>query len=261
MATVVKGRILNCDPSVGTDADWGIEQAKDAGVVPAKPRLPRSRDLRADWWKVGNQGTTGSCVGWAVADGALRWHLVKARRLEPAQRLSVRFAWMAAKETDEWSSSPTTFIEQEGTSIKAALDVARKFGAVPDNLVPFRSTRLYQGDPKSFFARAAKLKLRSYFGLHSPGDKWRHWLAHTGPIIARFEIDKAFNDATAASAVIDAYTEETGYGGHALSIVGYTKNHFIVRNSWGSTWGDHGFARVSDAYARAATTEAYGLTT
>ena len=81
-------------------------------------------------------------------------------------------------------------------------------------------------------------QLRSYFGLHSPGDKWRHWLAHTGPIIARFEIDKAFNDATAASAVIDAYTEETGYGGHALSIVGYTKNHFIVRNSWGSTWGD-----------------------
>lgn len=36
-------------------------------------------------------------------------------------------------------------------------------------------------------------------------------------------------------------------GGHAVSIVGYddTKRAFIIRNSWGTEWGENGFAYVS----------------
>ena len=29
-------------------------------------------------------------------------------------------------------------------------------------------------------------------------------------------------------------------GGHAVTIVGYTKEGFIIRNSWGTSWGDKG---------------------
>ena len=48
---------------------------------------------------------------------------------------------MAAKETDEFTSLPTTFIENAGTSLKSALDVARKFGAVSENVLPFAPAR------------------------------------------------------------------------------------------------------------------------
>ena len=44
-----------------------------------------------------------------------------------------------------------------------------------------------------------------------------------------------------------------------MEIVGYTKDHFIVRNSWGEIWGDKGFAYASTAYATAAFTETYGV--
>lgn len=30
------------------------------------------------------------------------------------------------------------------------------------------------------------------------------------------------------------------YGGHAISIIGYDKWGFIIRNSWGTTWGNSG---------------------
>jgi len=30
-------------------------------------------------------------------------------------------------------------------------------------------------------------------------------------------------------------------GGHAVSIVGYKDNYWIVRNSWGSNWGMSGY--------------------
>ncbi len=43
------------------------------------------------------------------------------------------------------------------------------------------------------------------------------------------------------------------------ALVGYTPDRFIVRNSWGTSWGDQGFAYASVAYAQAAFTEAYGV--
>jgi C1A family cysteine protease len=29
--------------------------------------------------------------------------------------------------------------------------------------------------------------------------------------------------------------------GHAFSVVGYTEDAFILRNSWGETWGKQGY--------------------
>lgn len=39
-------------------------------------------------------------------------------------------------------------------------------------------------------------------------------------------------------------------GGHAVMIVGYNDhmNCFIVRNSWGSSWGDHGYFYLPYSY-------------
>ena len=40
----------------------------------------------------------------------------------------------------------------------------------------------------------------------------------------------------------DFWNGSKNYGGHAISIVGYTKNGFIIRNSWGKSWGQNGYA-------------------
>lgn len=33
-------------------------------------------------------------------------------------------------------------------------------------------------------------------------------------------------------------------GGHAVMIVGFTEEGFIIRNSWGDAWGDHGYTEI-----------------
>jgi hypothetical protein len=38
--------------------------------------------------------------------------------------------------------------------------------------------------------------------------------------------------------------------GHAITIVGYNKDGFIIKNSWGKDWGDKGYATVSYDYHR-----------
>jgi len=256
-------RILNCVPSRETERDWSLATATGAALLAAAPAIPASKDLRAAWWTIGDQGGTGSCVGWASADSVLRWHFVKAKRLKTDQRLSPRFLWMASKETDPFTSQPTTFIEAAGTSIKTALDVARKYGTVLEPVLAFDSARLYAGDERTFYALAAQLKISSYFNLslgwaHRLAD-WRAWIATTGPILTRLSVDRTWDDAAATKGELERYLPKTARGGHAVAIVGYTPDHFIVRNSWGTKWGDKGFAYATDSYAEDAFTEAYGV--
>src|SRR5712691_4155766 len=74
-------RICNVVPSKDIGQDWQYEHAVAAGAFGAVAALPASVDLRKPWWTVGNQGETGSCVGWASADGVVRYHLVAANKL------------------------------------------------------------------------------------------------------------------------------------------------------------------------------------
>lgn len=253
-------RVLNCLPSQGTEKDWSLRAATASGAVRAAAPPPPAIDLREDWWNIGDQGATGSCVGWACADSVLRWHFVKARRLAKNKKLSVRFIWMAAKEMDEFTDAPTAFIESDGTSLKAALDVARKYGTVLDGMLPFGTGRLYPDDTETFYATAAQGKIGSYFNLRRDPMAWRRWLATQGPILVRLDVDRTFDNAKAARGKLARYYPNDARGGHAVAFVGYTKDHFIVGNSWGvEAWGDKGFAYASNAYAEAAFTEAYGV--
>lgn len=263
--------ILNCLPSPNQEKDWGISAAAASGAYDPVQVIPLSKDLREpSWWTVGNQGGTGSCVGWGTADGVLRWHFVKAGKLAPEEPLSVRYVWMASKETDEDASRPTTFIEQAGTWLKAALDVARKFGVVTEDLLPFQNA---PGQPElfmsplpydvhpvdTFYAIAAQLRIASYHNLGRDLAVWRAWIANNGPVLTRLNVDTTWDYAAETQGNLDEYDVEHTRGGHCVALVGYTPERFIVRNSWSTSWGDDGFGYASDKYAAAAFTEAYGV--
>src|SRR4029453_131634 len=94
-------RILNCKPSRKNEDDWTFGGAARGDVPAAAPAaVPNSKDLRTSWWTINDQGSTGSCVGWASADSLLRWHFVKADKLTTSQLPSPRFIGMASKGTD-----------------------------------------------------------------------------------------------------------------------------------------------------------------
>jgi len=249
--------ILNCSPSVRPEDDWTFEDAIESGVVSVSASPPEHKDLRADWWEIDNQGKTGACVGFATAYGVLRWHYVSSGRLPKSQKPSARFIWMANKETDGITSYPTTFIETTGTQTKLALNVARKYGCVTDEELPM-SGKLSMLSRAAFYAKASPFRISSFHSLGRDLDKWRSWIANQGPILTRLSVDRTWDRATATDGHLERYMPNTIRGGHAVCLVGYTKKHFIVRNSWGTGWGDDGFAYASDSYAKEAFTEAYG---
>lgn len=256
-------RILNCIPSPTPEKDFTFENAKLAGFI-QKTAIPEVYDLRETWWEINDQGSTGSCVGWATADSLLRWHFVKKGLAKPKELLSVRFIWMASKETDIFNTRPSTFIEEAGTSLKAALDIARNYGCVTDSVLPFNSGRLYDRTENLFYASASRLRILNYFNLiRGASNKianWKNWIAAgNGPILTRLDVDNTWDNASMTGGNLDIYDSNSARGGHAVSIVGYTKDRLIVRNSWGDNWGNKGFGYASFDYAEKAFTEAYGI--
>ena len=255
--------ICNIVPSKDTDRDWRFGDSVESGALGAPVAAPAAVDLRTDWWKINSQESTGSCVGWATADSVVRWHMVKAGRITTSQLLSARHIWMSSKETDEFTARPQTFIEGAGTSLKAAVDVARKHGVALATQLPFHiSTNMYLGTENAFYASCAQRKIAAYFNLLKNTANWKTWLATQGPILVALNVDASWDGATANGGKIDTFKPATVRGGHAVAVVGYrTDGRFIVRNSWGTGWGDKGFGYVSPAYIAAGFfNESYGVT-
>jgi len=268
---IIQNLILNCKVSLETENDWNYTTAVESRFIDETIPIPEKIDLRDDtWWTINNQQNSSSCVAWAVADSCLRWHFVENGYLNTNELLSPRFIWMASKETDEIIKRPTSFIESSGTSIKAALDVARVYGCVTEEVLPFYGNSLFTKDERLFYSNASKFKILNYFNLKFSNDndkivetdveKWKIWLANgNGPIIVRFNIDRTWNNVTFENPNLEEYANDPSVLGHAVTIVGFIDNRFIIRNSEGTGWGKNGYAFASLPYAKKAFTEVYGV--
>jgi C1A family cysteine protease len=87
---------------------------------------------------------------------------------------------------------------------------------------------------------------------------FKAWLAYNGPISTSLYCDSTWMQLK-RDGRLEKYDSKNIYGRHAVSIVGYTPTHFIIRNSWGVGWGHKGFAYASYDYTRKAFKEAYGI--
>jgi len=262
--TAAGNRVFTCIRSVVEVEQpvFGADQ-RSRSMAMSTAALPPAVDHREPWWEVGDQKRTGACVGWAVGAGLIRWFLTKKQKLSTSKndQLSVRYFWMAAKEMDEFQMQPTTFLEDAGTSILTALDVVQKFGCVRETILPIDGT-LYANSSESFFSIADQLRIDGMTRIRKDPALLRQWLADEGPIAARLEVDQNFFDVRGASPQLDQYNPfpDPSQMGHAVVLVGYrTDGTFIIRNSWGTNWGDGGFAYATENYIEAAFSEFFGV--
>lgn len=101
---------------------WVGRNAKQLGRIRGGHAIMSPVNIRKDaasWRTFYNQGAEGACVGFASS--RMMSHLNR-------KRYDARWLWSKAKEVDEWSD--TNPGDDNGTSVRAAMDILRDVGHV-----------------------------------------------------------------------------------------------------------------------------------
>ena len=86
--------------------------------------------------------------------------------------------------------------------------------------------------------------LQTYQTVELDPDHMMAALHQHGPLVVGMPWHKEWDDLEDGAVMTAQTTANHAEGGHCIAIVGYskTKNAFRVRNSWGTDWGDNGYA-------------------
>lgn len=90
-------------------------------------------------------------------------------------------------------------------------------------------------------SKAGELKINEYAMITNPL-ALKYALFMNGPCVGALPV---FNFNPEFWKKGSPYDELQGY--HAIAIVGYEENSFIIRNSWGGSFGDKGYTKITDA--------------
>ncbi|MCA4158020.1 C1 family peptidase [Priestia megaterium] len=199
-------------------------------------------DLRIDFPPVRDQGSRGTCTAFAVT--ACHEHHRNVDYI-----LSEEFLFSGAKHLDGEHDT-------NGISIPSALKAILHYGHARNSIFPYRNDLTFPfkfGDIDSnIIIDALNRKITSYNSITTDITTIENQLKKERPVIVGVAVQPTFWTPN-EEVFIDVPQAESYEGLHALLIMGYGKRDdgkrfFIIRNSWGTDWGDNGYAYISYDY-------------
>jgi Papain family cysteine protease len=204
--------------------------------LPRATKLPDNFDLSISFPTPGNQGNQGSCVGWAAAYLKTYQEVVETGEDPNTIFFSPSFIYNQIKSGANCDS---------GSQIDDALNLLSEQGDVSEARFAYKETECDVLPNDELKLEAGPFKIASWrrANTQDPTELKRHLFNET-PILIAFEADDAFFDVKAGDIYKDPPSKNAGL--HAMVVVGYDndKNAFKLINSWGTEWGDDGFAWV-----------------
>ena len=222
--------------------------------------LPDKVDLRDQMPPVYDQGDLGSCTANAVAACYQFDHRqltgkcqccgqpVKAPDFTPS-RLFIYWNERAIENSTSWDSGAEI---RDGIKTLAAQGVCPEDApSIPENW-PYAVDQFATQPPDACFAGALKHEALTYSRVDQTLEALKGALAGGRPVAFGFTVYDSFeSDAVAASGAVPMpSSDESVLGGHAVVLVGYDEPSrlFLVRNSWGSGWGQAGYCSMPYDY-------------
>jgi len=222
--------------------------------------LPGTVDLRAWFSPIEDQGDLGSCTANAGV-GILEYFERRAfGRYIDASRL---FLYKATRDLLHWTGDT-------GAYLRTTMQAMTTFGVPPEEYLPYNIST-FDREPSSFcYAFAQNYQAISYFRLDPVG---------TTPTVLLQRIKALLNAGIPSMFGFTCYSSlwqsnsnggnipfpahgESVIGGHAIVTAGYDDSHvvvnsndgssttgaFLIRNSWGTGWGQHGYGWLPYEY-------------
>ena len=211
-------------------------------VRPVPSTLPPHIDLRPTCSSVEDQGNLGSCTGNALA-GAVEFLERKDNvRFIDASRLFIYYNERALEGTIK---------SDAGAMIRDGIKTLKNQGVCSERTWPYIISKFSVKPGAACYKEALKRQITSYHRILTL-DEMRACLAEGFPFVFGFTVYESFESQEVAhSGVVQMpQPNERSLGGHAVLAVGYddVQKRFIVRNSWGTGWGQKGYFTLPYEY-------------
>lgn len=191
-----------------------------------------------------DQGMLGCCTGQAIA-AAIEY--ARSRQKLPDFVPSRLFIYWNERNIE------ATVSTDAGAEIRDGIKSVVSLGACSEADWPYDISKFTQKPPDTCYTDAKTDLVQQYARVDQTLDGLRDCLAGSVPVVFGFTVYESFeSQAVAASGVLSMPSpNESVLGGHAVLMVGYdeAKQMFIVRNSWGPSWGKAGYFWMPYAYA------------
>jgi C1A family cysteine protease len=214
--------------------------------------MPDSVDLRQWCAPIENQGQIGSCTANAGV-GLVEYFERKAFGTHiNASRL---FLYKVTRNLLHWTGDTGAFLRTTMGALKC-------FGVPPEEYWPYRTSD-FDKEPSSFaYAFGQNYQALRYFRFDPPGtprdellNRIKTYLASSIPSMFGFTVYSSISQADSNGEIPFPNAGEKVTGGHAIDAVGYddgkvitntasgakTTGALLIRNSWGTGWGDRGY--------------------
>lgn len=199
--------------------------------------LPHKVDLRLDGIPIFDQGALGSCT---------------------ANAISAAFAFSILKQGEESFYIPSrlfiyynerlmegTVNQDSGAMLRDGIKSINKVGVCDEILWPYVISKFKDKPEDNCYKSASQNKAVKYERVNRSLYDFKSCLSEGLPFVGGFTVYESFESKEVAKTgkMVMPLSNESPIGGHAILVMGYDDEIgcFIVRNSWGTKWGDKGY--------------------
>jgi len=211
-------------------------------TIPTMASVPSSVDLRPLMPPVYDQGNVGSCTAQALS-ALLQYDEIKQNKANKntPSRLFIYYNERVLQGTINSDS---------GASMRSGIQSVIQWGFADESLWGYDTTKWKVKPPATAYRAALTNRISHYSRLNQDTASMRTMLAAGNPFVFGFSVYEPFvSDAVKANGLLPMPSGKL-LGGHAVLAVGYdyADETFLIRNSWGPTWGMGGYFKMPWAY-------------
>ena len=206
--------LFNLEKSPVDPRDFMLEAIYPDSVV-----LPKVWDLRSQLRPIRDQGTQGTCSAQTAAC-MKEWQEYTDVGFD--KHMSPQFVYNLRSNQ-----------HSEGMTPKDTMEILYKTGIVAESIYGYGN---FNPISTALFNTAKKYKIQGYAQVNTI-DSLQKALFANGPCYIAFPV----YNANSMEFWKQEFPNQRMLGGHAVTVVGYLEDRFIIRNSWSIEWGDRGY--------------------
>lgn len=213
----------------------------------SRQQLPNIVDLRSQLSPIDEQFSLGSCVGNALASIYEYFYFYSTGQRKSFSRL---FIYYNARMLEDEISQRNATENDSGADLQFALVSLIKYGCCEEQYWPFEEHLINLPPNHHAYSNSQNYRLNEFRRLSNDIRQLRECLAEGYPFVMAIKIFPSFAFNHHGHIPMPKKHEKSSQYRHAVVCVGYIHSErvFIIRNSHGIHWGDHGYGYLPYDY-------------